>query len=128
MCPLFATAQRTGLTSKTSETSETSEKDTPTFTFSTSANAGVVAALAQEEESNINPGMLKTEQVGRALGKIRLRIRPRTAGRQRTWIVSGRDLARRAQSYGLPPPESLADSTLDADDEFEPLLTSGEIT
>ena len=132
LCRLFATAQDAGLagnTSNTSKTSKTSNMDTPTFAFSTSSIARVVVGLAREEGANMSPGLLSAVPVGRALGKMRLSMGPRTAAPQRTWLVTGPDLARRAQSDGLPQPASLADSTLAAEeDEFELLSTRGKIT
>ena len=128
LCLFFADAQGAGLPTLPTLPRLPRHKQTPYLTLSTSAITGVVTALAREEESGIDPGILSTVRVGQVLSRMRLKIGPRTTKRQRTWIVTLPDLARWAQSYGLPPPEELVDGTLgEVRYDFEPLSTSGRI-
>jgi hypothetical protein len=61
-----------------------------------------VLAIASDEESGIHPETISTDRVGRVLGRMRFKKKPRPGGRGlRRWIIPLGDLQGWAKAYGI---------------------------
>src|SRR5262249_53699607 len=64
--------------------------------------------VLQDEESGIETTTLSTDRIGRILGKLRLKKKPRKAANDpRQWQLPQEDLRRWLISYGMPLPHAL---------------------
>jgi hypothetical protein len=67
-----------------------------------------VVRIATEEESGLSIDSLSTDRVGRVLGRMRFKKKPRHGGKgARQWIIPLADLQGWAKAYGILVPESL---------------------
>jgi hypothetical protein len=61
-----------------------------------------VVAIADEEENGLTPEALSTDRVGRVLGRMRFRKKPRPGRKgKRQWIIPLTDLQGWAKAYGI---------------------------
>jgi hypothetical protein len=61
-----------------------------------------VVVVAADEESGLNPESLSTDRVGRVLGRMRFKKKPRPGGKgPRQWIIPLGDLQGWAKAYGI---------------------------
>jgi hypothetical protein len=64
--------------------------------------------ILQDEETGIDASTVSTDRIGRILGKLRLKKKPRkTANDPRQWQLPQEDLRRWLISYGMPLPQAL---------------------
>jgi hypothetical protein len=70
------------------------------ITFKTSQIVESTRSIAEEIEADINLELITSRNVGRVLGKMRLK--PNRTAKLKGWAISGSDLAQWAKSYGVP--------------------------
>lgn len=87
---------------------EVSAPDEP-ISFTTADLTAIVQDLAKDQETGIEPESISTRRVGRVLGKMRLKAKPRPGGKGlRQWQLTNAELQRWLVSYGMPVPKELS--------------------
>jgi len=80
------------------------------ISFTTADLTEIVRTLAKDQETDIEPESINTKRVGRVLGKMRLKEKPRPGGKgPRQWQLTKAELQRWLVSYGRPIPQEFCD-------------------
>jgi hypothetical protein len=95
-------------TNATSATMPGGSQQEEIWEFPTKEIKQSLVVLLQDEETGIDTTTLSTDRIGRILGKLRLKKKPRKgANDPRQWQLTHEDLRRWLLSYGMPLPQAL---------------------
>ena len=90
----------------TSATRATNTEGGPEWICTTADVKREVETIAADEESALHTEALSTDRVGRVLGRMRLKKKPRPGGKGlRQWMIPLRDLQGWAKAYGILFPD-----------------------
>jgi hypothetical protein len=95
-------------TNATSATIQGGSQPVEGWEFPTKEIKQSLVILLQDDESGIDAATVSTDRIGRLLGKLRLKKKPRKgANDPRQWQLTQEDLRRWLMSYGMPLPPQL---------------------
>jgi hypothetical protein len=95
-------------THATSATMQGGSQPVEGWEFPTKEIKQSLVVILQDEETGIDTTTLSTDRIGRILGKLRLKKKPRkTANGPRQWQLTREELRRGLISYGMPLPPGL---------------------